>query len=123
MALKQDALKRFAALAVDMEATGVAAAAAEAGREFAAIKVISDGANQDMEFLADFVKPEGFMTARFLAHIALRPELWPSVAALQANGKMASEALNKAVNECLDDWRGFAAKHSGIERIYERGLQ
>jgi hypothetical protein len=36
---------------------------------------------------------------------------------------MASEALSKAVNECLGDWRGFAAKHSGIERIYERGLQ
>ena len=123
MALKQEALNRFAALAVDMEATGVAAAAVEAGREFAAIKVISDGANQDMAFLADFVKPEGFKTARFLAHIALRPELSPSVAVLRANGKMASEALSKAVNECLGDWRGFAAKHSGIERIYERGLQ
>jgi adenosylhomocysteine nucleosidase len=122
-ALKQDASDRFGALAVDMEAVGVATAAAEAGIEFAAIKVISDGANQDMEFLADFVKPEGFKTGRFLAHIALRPELWPSVAALQVNSKLASAALNKAVNECLGDCRGFAAKHSGIARVYERGLQ
>jgi len=122
MALKRDTFGRFGALAVDMEATGVATAAAELGREFAAIKVISDGANQDMEFLADFVKPDGFKIGRFLAHIALRPELWPSVAALQVNSKLASTALNKAVNECLGDWCGFTAKHSVAARVYERGL-
>jgi nucleoside phosphorylase len=113
IALKQDASARFGALAVDMEAAGVAAAALELGREFAAIKVISDTANQDMEFLGDFVKPEGFETGRFLAHIALRPELWPSVAALRVNSKLASAALTKAVNEYLGDCRGFSAKYSG----------
>ena len=75
--LKEEASARFGALAVDMEAAGVAAAAAEYNREFAAIKVISDGADEDLGFLSGFVKPEGFETGRFIAHIALRPGLWP----------------------------------------------
>lgn len=111
-ALKQDSCERFGVIAVDMEATGVAAAAAEEGREFAAIKVISDGAEEDLGFLSDFVKPEGFETGRFIAHIALRPRLWASVATLQRNSKVAVAALESAVRECMKDARSFAAKHS-----------
>ncbi len=110
-ALKQEAFARFGALAVDMEAAGVAAAAAEYGREFAAIKAISDGAGEDLEFLSSFVKPEGFETGRFIAHIALRPQLWTSVAALKRNSKLAATALAGAVGECTNDWRSFSAKH------------
>lgn len=110
-ALKQEASVRFGALAVDMEATGVAAAAVEAGREFAAIKAISDGAEEDLEFLSGFVKPEGFENGRFIAHIALRPGLWPSVAALNRNSKLAVTALASAVGECIKDRRSFSAKH------------
>ncbi len=106
-ALKQDAFARFGALAVDMEAAGVAAAAAECRREFAAIKVISDDAEEDLEFLSRFVKPEGFETGRFIAHIALRPGLWPSVAALKRNSKLAAAALASAVSDCTSDWRSF----------------
>ena len=40
-----------------------------------------------------FVKPEGFETGRFVAHIALRPGLWPSVAALNRNSRLAAAAL------------------------------
>ncbi len=75
-ALKQEAAARFGALAVDMEATGVAAAAAEYGTEFAAIKAISDGAEEDLEFplrLRD--SRRALRRGRFIAHIALRPEL------------------------------------------------
>jgi nucleoside phosphorylase len=111
-ALKQEASARFSALAVDMEAAGVAAAATEFTRKFAAIKVISDGAEEDLGFLAEFVKPEGFETGRFITHIALRPRLWPSVAALQRNSKLASLSLESAVRECMSDWQGFSAKHS-----------
>jgi adenosylhomocysteine nucleosidase len=109
--LKQDASTRFGAQAVDMEAAGVAAAAVEFGREFAAIKAISDGAEEDLEFLSSFVKPEGFETGRFVAHIALRPGLWPSVAALKRNSKVAAAALASAVSECRSDWQAFSAKH------------
>lgn len=110
--LKQCTLARFGGVAVDMEAAGVAAAAAEAGREFAAIKAISDGAEEDLGFLSGFVRPEGFATGRFIAHIALRPGLWASVAALQRNSKRASLALQSAVAECIEDRKSFAAKHS-----------
>lgn len=111
-ALKQEASARFGALAVDMEAAGVAAAAVECDRKFAAIKAISDGAEEDLEFLSEFVKPEGFENGRFIAHIALRPGLWPSVAALNRNSKLAVTALTSAVGECMSDWRSFSAKHS-----------
>lgn len=111
-ALKQQASTRFGALAVDMEATGVATVAAEYNKEFVAIKAISDGAGDDLGFLSAFVKPEGFATGRFIAHIALRPGLWPSVAALQRKSKLASAALESAVRECMCDWPLFSAKHS-----------
>jgi adenosylhomocysteine nucleosidase len=111
-ALKREAHERFGSLAVDMEASGVAVAAAESNIEFAAIKVISDGLEEDLGFLSDFVKPEGFKTGRFVAHIALRPGLWSSVAALQRNSKLASAALQAAVGDCVKDWQAFAAGHS-----------
>ena len=65
---KEEAAVRFGALAVEMEAVGVAAAAAN-HKKFAAIKAISDGAEDEMDFLAGFLTPEGFGTARFMAHI------------------------------------------------------
>jgi hypothetical protein len=109
---KEDACQRFGAVAVEMEAAGVAAAAADYGREFAAIKAISDGAEDEMDFLAGFMTPEGFGTVRFMAHIAVRPELWSRVAALNRHSKLASATLQSAAAECNRDWRAFAAKHS-----------
>ena len=48
-ALKQEVAGQFGAeLVADMEAAGVAAAAAECNRQFAAIKAISDGAEDDL---------------------------------------------------------------------------
>jgi nucleoside phosphorylase len=110
-ALKQASAARFGALAVDMEAAGVAVAAVEHLREFAAIKAISDGVDEDLGFLSGFVKPEGFETGRFAAHIALRPGLWPSVAALNRNSRLATRALAQAISECMSDWRSFSGRH------------
>ncbi len=109
---KQEARTRFGALAVEMEAAGVAAVAAEHGKMFLAIKAISDGVEEDLEFLSGFVKPERFATGRFVAHIALRPGLWPKVAALNRNSKLAAAALQNAVEECITDWKGFSAKYA-----------
>jgi nucleoside phosphorylase len=111
-AAKQEAVARFGALAVEMEAAGVAAAAVEYEREFVAIKAISDGADEDLDFLSGFVTAEGFATGRFVAHIALRPRLWRRVAALNRNSLLAATALERAVGECSKDWRAFSAKHS-----------
>jgi hypothetical protein len=115
--LKQEASARFGALAVDMEAAGVAAAAAEHNRDFAAIKAISDGADEELGFLAGFIKPEGFDTGRFIAHVALRPELWSSVAALNRNSRLAAKALENAVGACISDCRSFAAKRSDAAQV------
>lgn len=109
---KEEAAARYGALAVEMEATGVASAAADYGREFVAIKAISDGAEDEMDFLSGFLTPEGFGTARFMAHIALHPELWGRVAALERHSKLATASLKSAVEECNKDWQAFAAKHS-----------
>ena len=115
--LKQEASARFGALAVDMEAAGVAAAAAEHNVDFAAIKAISDGADEELGFLSAFVKPDGFETGRFVAHIALRPGLWPSVAALNRNSRLAAKSLENAVVACMSDCRSFAAKRSDAAQV------
>src|ERR1700681_4527974 len=98
-----------------MEAAGVAGAAAECESEFVAIKVISDDAEEDLGFLSGFVKPEGFETGCFIAHIALRPRLWPRVAALQRNSNLAAAVLQRAVGECMNDWQRFQTKYSSGE--------
>jgi len=116
--LKQCSAARFDAQVVDMEAAGVASAAAGAveltGRkcDFAAIKAISDGVGEEMDFLAEFITPEGFATARFVAHIAVRPRLWKKVNQLKQNSQKAADALEVAVREAVTDWAGFAKKHS-----------
>jgi nucleoside phosphorylase len=94
---KQQARERFGAVAVEMEAAGVADASAGHGREFAAIKAISDGAGEEMEFLSGFVTPEGFAVGRFVAYVALRPALWPRVAELGRNSRLAAGGLEGAV--------------------------
>jgi nucleoside phosphorylase len=119
--LKRCAASRFGALAVDMEASGVGAAAVECGRQFVAIKAISDGVDEDLGFLAGFVTPDGFAMGRFLTHIALRPGMWPSVAALQRNSKLAAAALQQAVEECMADWTGFSARYSDASSMKESG--
>jgi adenosylhomocysteine nucleosidase len=112
IAAKREARKRYGAVAVEMESAGVATAAGEHGTGFAAIKAISDGADDELDFLSAFVTPEGFATGRFLAHIALRPALWPRVAALQRNSRLASQALEQAVGACCINGDAFAARHS-----------
>jgi len=112
--LKRCAAARFGALIVDMEAAGVAAVAADFGKEFLAIKAISDGASDDLSFLDGFVRPEGFATGRFIAHIAMRPMLWGRVAGLQRGSKLAVSALHAAVAECLADPQAFREKHSAV---------
>ncbi len=69
---------RFHAQAVDMEAAAVAAVAASRDCEFLALKVISDELDTPIDFVEPFIRPEGFRIAAFLAHLSLRPWLWPT---------------------------------------------
>jgi adenosylhomocysteine nucleosidase len=93
---------RWSADAVDMEAAGVAAVAQQHGIDFAAMKVISDEASAEMDFISKFVTPEGFRTAAFLAYIAIRPPLWPVVRHLQENAGRATATLSDALERMLE---------------------
>jgi len=91
---KRELASSYEADAVDMEAAGVARAAQENGIPFFAAKVISDEVDFAMPPLQNFVSEAGkFRTPEFLAHVAVRPKLWPSVARLGANAKYASSQL------------------------------
>ncbi|HEX8924902.1 MAG TPA: hypothetical protein VF786_03880 [Terriglobales bacterium] len=97
-------------LAVEMEAAGVARASNEAGLLFAAIRSVSDELDDDTEFVAPFVRPEGFDTAGFLKFIGMRPKLWPAVARLKRNSELASTALCKAIEEYMRGPGEFGAR-------------
>jgi uridine phosphorylase len=91
---KKNLADAFGANAVDMEASGVAAAAAARGLGFAAIKVISDEWDFAMPAMGRFIDPQGqFRTLAFAAFVALRPWLWMRVAALARNSRKAARAL------------------------------
>lgn len=91
---KRELASLYGADAVDMEAAGVARVAQENGIPFFAAKVVSDEVDFAMPPLQSFVSETGkFRTPEFLAHVAVRPALWPSVARLGANAKHASSQL------------------------------
>ncbi len=95
---KRALAKQFGCTAVDMEAAAVAEVAARRGIRFAAIKAISDEVGFDLPPLGDFIGSDGkFHTARFLAYVAVRPRLWPVLAALQRNAARAAQALVKVL--------------------------
>jgi len=103
---------RFGALAVDMEAAGVAEAATVARVKFAAIKSISDGVSDEMDFVGAFVTPEGFKTGAFLMHVAFRPRLWKALKQLAQNTQKASEALTAALRDFTAEPEAFLARYS-----------
>ncbi len=91
---KKNLAQAFAAKAVDMEASGVAAAAVARGIGFAAIKVISDELDFEMPAMDHFVGAQGqFRRAAFALFALLRPWLWPRVTTLALNSRRASRAL------------------------------
>jgi len=109
---KAELARRYGAVAVDMEAAAVAEVAAAAGTRFAAVKAISDAADDRMEFLAAFVSPGGFRTAAFLAHVASRPWLWGAVARLGRNSQKAAATLTKALQELAAEPEKFLEQYA-----------
>jgi nucleoside phosphorylase len=91
---KKKLAETYAAQAVDMEAAAVAAAAQLHNIPFAATKVISDGVDFEFPDISRFITAQGqFNSAGFALYAALRPWLWPGVAALAANSNKAATAL------------------------------
>ena len=95
-----------------MEAAAVALACANRDVHFAAVKSISDGVEDEMDFVGGFVTPDGFKTGAFLAHIALRPRLWKTLAKLSSNTNQAKEALTAALLEFTVGPQKFLAQSS-----------
>jgi len=94
---KRVLFKRFQAQAVDMEAAAVAAVAASRDCEFLALKVISDELDTRIDFVEPFIRPEGFRLGAFVAHLLIRPWLWPRVFCLWRDSCRAAENLSRAV--------------------------
>jgi adenosylhomocysteine nucleosidase len=93
-ASKTELVKRFHALAVDMEAAGVAEVAREEQIGFRCVKAISDESDFPMPPVNRFIDGQGtFETARFARWLALRPAIWPSAIALARNSNRAAQAL------------------------------
>jgi adenosylhomocysteine nucleosidase len=91
---KQKLVEDFHALAVDMEAAGVAEVARDAEIGFCCVKAISDESSFPMLPLNQFVSAEGsFLTGKFALWAALRPWIWPRVIALGRNSNRATQAL------------------------------
>ena len=99
--------KAYGAIAVDMEAAAVAQGAEARKIEFGAVKVISDGFDFNMPAFDHFVAKDGtFRSARFAAHVAVRPWLWKSTLTLARNSSKASHALCTALSAYLASQSG-----------------
>jgi adenosylhomocysteine nucleosidase len=93
----------YGALAVDMEAAGVAQGAQSRGVEFGAVKAISDAADFSLPPAERFIASDGqFRMAAFAGHVALRPWFWAPTMALARNSKKASRSLCEALSAYLE---------------------
>jgi nucleoside phosphorylase len=109
---KAEMAARYGAQAVDMEAAAVAEVCAGAHVRFAAVKAISDGVEDEMDFVGRFVSADGFKTGAFLTHVALRPRLWKALAKLSRNTSQATETLRAALLEFTVGPEKFLAESS-----------
>jgi nucleoside phosphorylase len=95
-------LSGHSAIAIDMEAAGVAARTKTAGLPFACIKVVSDRA--DESFLTDFNRmrtPEGRIArAKIGLHAVTHPQLVPELLRLRRRTQDAARALGEFLVSC-----------------------
>jgi len=93
----------YYASAVDMEAAAVARIARARELPFTAMKAISDAHDFELPDLDQFATPDGqFREAAFGFHVALRPNLWKSVATLAKGSKLAAHNLRRAVEAQIE---------------------
>ena len=106
---KRELASRYGAQTVDMEAAAVARAAREGGIPFLVVKAISDEVDFCLPPLQQFVSEAGtFQTSKFLAHVVVRPTVWPGVLQLGTHAKKASSQLcNWLENQMRRDFQGI----------------
>jgi adenosylhomocysteine nucleosidase len=99
---------------VDMEAATVARLAAMQGIPVLCIKGVSDEAGADLPDLNPFIDQAGQMRMLpFLAHIALRPRVWPSLVHLGRNSARAADAMRDLIVEFM--------KEKDVEKLIRTG--
>jgi len=99
---KRSLAKNYLARAVDMEAFGVGDVARVYKVPFRVIKAISDELDFPMPPMGQFVDAQGqFHTSRLLLYAALRPSVWPVLAALGRNSAKAGAALTEALAQAI----------------------
>ena len=102
------------AVMVDMEAATVARLAQMRGIPFGCIKGVSDGASALLPDLNRFISPAGDLRmAPFLAHLAVRPRYWPSIAQLGRNSAKAAQAMADLILKFMEE--------RSIERLNRTG--
>lgn len=111
---KRKLAEQYGAGAVDMEAASVARVAQQNGIPFFAVKAISDELGLAMPAMDRFVNGKGeFQTLKLLAYAAIRPALWPVLARLGRNAKVASARLcgwlENEMSRDFQDMSGAAA--------------
>jgi adenosylhomocysteine nucleosidase len=93
---------KFAAVAVEMEAAGVAARAKRAGLPFCCIKVVSDRAGESFAFDLNKMRTTEGRIARgkIVFHVMTRPNLLPGVFRLKRRSEDAARALGEFLVSC-----------------------
>jgi adenosylhomocysteine nucleosidase len=111
------------AVAVDMESAGIAAVARERGTPFLSLRVVLDVAGQALPLaaLADGAAGEVRM-ARLILGLAVRPSLWPSVARLARQTRVAERRL-RAVFAALFADGGLGSDNLGLARTRHADLR
>ena len=90
---------------VDMEAAAVARLSESRHIPFYCLKAVSDEAGEALlPELGKFMGDDGQLRmGRFIAHSALRPQLWPGLIELGRNSKKAAENLAESIYEWVDE--------------------
>jgi len=92
------------AVMVDMEAATVARLAQMRGIPMVCIKGVSDGVAAELPDLNPFISPMGHLRLlTFLAHLAVRPRYWRSIAELNRNSSKAAQAMCDLILEFMED--------------------
>lgn len=99
---KRQLAEKFGAVLVDMEAATVARLARDRDVAFLCCKGISDGSTDLLPDFSRFISSKGQMRMpAFLAHVAVRPRYWKSLARMGANSAKAAVALRGLVEEAI----------------------
>lgn len=101
---KRALAEQFRAVLVDMEAATVATAACAKGIAFYCLKGVSDTPVDRLPDFSRFTDAEGGLRMpALLAHLALRPKYWRSIADMSKNSKAGAEAAACALRKLVEN--------------------